>query len=94
MSVASDLIERAEREAGCRWDDPDNPSALAVLFGAMARELGVSKFEEQDDAVVGTVLMDEIANGEKRRQDGEMLVALLRAGLGPDDISALNGKTE
>ena len=77
---ANDLIERAEREAGCRWDDPDNPSALAILFGAVARKLGKSKFDERDDFAVGMLLMNQ-------DNDSDLLLEqLLRSGMDPKDI--------
>lgn len=41
MSVANDLIERAEREGGGRFDDPN---AIAILLGALSRELGQHNF--------------------------------------------------
>jgi hypothetical protein len=84
MSEANDLIERAEREAGCRWDDPNNNNAMAILFGAVARVTGKSKFGERDDMAVGHLILDDIANGDARRKQNEMLAELLTAGIDPD----------
>lgn len=92
MSVASDLIERAERESGARWDDPDNRNARNILLGALARELGQHNFEERDDFAVGILIQDEIENGEKNRRRAEALRTMLGLGMSPDDIRALNGK--
>lgn len=86
MSKASDLIERAEREAGCKFDDPNNPGAMEILFGALAREMGKSKFDERDDFAVGTLIM----NSDKQRNQGDDLIAaLLLSGMSPDDLASL-----
>lgn len=90
MSAASDLIERAEREGGGRWDDP-NGNALTILLGALAREMGKSNFRPRDDYAVGLLIADEIANGDARRQADDAILAMLNLGLSPDDIRALNG---
>lgn len=90
MSAADDLIERAEREGVRRWDDP-NSNALAILFGALAREMGMSRFDARDDFAVGTLLMDESKNGDARRQADDAMLAMMRLGLSPDDIRALTG---
>lgn len=92
MSTANDLIERAERESGKRIDDPDNQIGIALLFGALAREMGRTNFEAKDDVAAGLVIMDEIANGQKRQQDQQLLAGLLSSGLSPDDVKALLGK--
>lgn len=90
MSTASDLIERAEREGGGRFDDP-NSNALTILLGALAREMGKSNFGPRDDYAVGLLIADEIANGDARRQADSAILAMLNLGLSPDDIRALNG---
>lgn len=74
MSDASDLIENAEQEAGCRFDDPDNPAAMWGIIGALAREMGVSKFDKRDDVAVGAY----IANAPSLKQEHAegMLAAL------------------
>ena len=92
MSAANDLIEQAEAEAGCRWDDPNNPTARAKLFGALARATGKSKFGERDDVAVGLLVMDDIANGEQKQRERDLLALALGIGLSPDDIRALGGK--
>ena len=92
MSKASELIAKAEREASSRWDDPNNPNALAMIFGAVARELGTNPHNERDDLAAGIVLMDEIAHGEDRKQRDALLVFLLQARLSPDDIAGLRGE--
>jgi hypothetical protein len=91
MGLANDLIERAEREGGGRWDDP-NSNALAVLFGALAREMGVSRFQERDDMAVGLLIQDDIVHGDAKRAAVRALLALLDLGIGPDDIAALKGR--
>jgi hypothetical protein len=88
MSAASDLIERAEEEGVARCDDPSS-NTVAILMGALSRELGQHKFGERDDLAVGLLIQDEIANGEQRRQEKALLASLLSAGLSPDDIQKL-----
>jgi hypothetical protein len=84
------LIEHAEREGGGRFDDP-NSNALTILLGALAREMGKSRFDERDDFAVGVLIADEIANGDARRQADAAILAMLNLGFSPDDIHALNG---
>lgn len=86
---SSNLIERVEQEAGCRWDDPNNPAAMAIIVGAIGRAMGKHNFEERDDFAVGVLIMDEIQNGEKKAAADKMLLALLQAGLSPDNITGL-----
>ena len=81
MSAASDLIERAEREAGARWDDPNNPNALNILLGALAREMGKNPHGERDDMAAGMVIRDSIENGETNRQREAALMAWVMMGL-------------
>ena len=90
MSKASNLIERAEAEAGCRVDDPDNDEALAILFGAVSRALGQHKFEPRDDFAVGKLLLHEMSPEGKAEEDSKQaLASLLAMGLSPDDIHNL-----
>lgn len=91
MSTASDLIERAEREAGKRWDE-EGSNAIAILMGALSRKLGQHNFQEKDDLAVGLLIQDDIAHGKERQQQKEALLALLSLGLSPDDIHSLSGK--
>ena len=81
------LIEKIEQETGKRWDDPSG-LPLAQLIGAVAREMGVSKFEERDDLAVGILLQDELVNGESRRRSDEALLAMIDL-LGPSGMAQL-----
>jgi len=87
MNNATNLIERAEREAGCRWDDPNNPNAMVILMGAMAREMKQSNHAKKDDVVAGLLIMA----GNQERERNENLATLLMAGLSPDDIKSIMG---
>jgi hypothetical protein len=80
MLEPNDLIERAERETGCRVDDPNNNMAMAILFGALSRELGQNHFQEKDDLAAGIFILDEIENGDKREKEKELLVMAMKAG--------------
>lgn len=83
--TAANLIEEAEREAGCRWDDPNNPAALWALIGAVARTMGVSKFGPEDDFVVGALLSQP-----KPDNSGiEAFAKLISMGVDPEDARAL-----
>lgn len=68
MNEASNLIERMERETGCRIDDNGGDNlAVAGIFGALAREMGnlPKGYKEHDDVAVGTVLRHQL--GASRR---------------------------
>lgn len=86
MSKASDLIERAERESGARFDDPDNPNAMNILLGALAREMGKSSHDARDDMAAGIIIRDLIENGEAKRRADNALISLMLMGLPPDAL--------
>jgi hypothetical protein len=93
FTTAEDLIERAEREAGCRWDDPNNDGALAILFGAASRALGRTNFKARDDFAVGKLILHEMSPEGKRQREAENLMAdLLRGGMDPDTLGDLLGR--
>lgn len=105
MSEADDLITRAEEIAGCRWDDPNNSNGLAAVFGAIAREMGKAGMgpmaqhprsmlsTDRDDVALGVLIQHEMSpEGQRKREADEMMIAMLRAGLSPDDLGALFGK--
>lgn len=78
MSAASDLIESAERLAGCRFDDPQNGStALAALAGALARETGTNTHHPEDDVAAGYVLLNQ---RPKTEPEMAVLAALIFGG--------------
>jgi hypothetical protein len=96
---AADFIENAERRAGARWDDPDNPAGLYTLLASVAREMGVNPHDERDDYIAGMFLARQIQDefsGEaaRKRAADDMLVAMLTAGMSPDTLGALLGKKE
>ena len=99
MEPIDELFERAEREGGGRWDDP-NSNALAILFGAVAREAGKAgigplarphRYTERDDMALGLLIQDEIENGDARRERNAALAALLGLGISPDELKELFG---
>ena len=85
-SAASELIERAERESGGNFDDPDNPDAINIIFGAVARAMGKTQHKELDDLAAGILIRDDLENGEADRRRQKMLAALLCMGMSPDDL--------
>jgi hypothetical protein len=94
---ASDFIEDAERRAGARWDDPDNPAGLYTLLASVARAMGTNPHDERDDYAAGMFLARQIQDeltGEaaRKRAADDMLVAMLTAGVSPDTLGALCGK--
>jgi hypothetical protein len=96
---ASDFIEDAERRAGARWDDPDNPAGLYTLLASVARAMGTNPHDERDDYAAGMLLAQQIQDeltGEaaRKRAADDMLVAMLTAGVSPDTLGALLGKKE
>lgn len=94
MSAASDLIEKAEREAGCRVDsDGFDNSAMAVLFGALSRAMGKSNHRECDDFAAGTLIKHNISEeGQREQESKEMMANMLMAGVSPDTLGDLFGK--
>ncbi len=105
MDDASDLIEEAEREAGCRWDDPNNPNGLAAVIGAVAREMGKARMgpmaqhprtmldTSRDDVALGRLLMHQMSPEGRREQEAkDLMLAMLTAGVSPDDLHTLFGK--
>jgi hypothetical protein len=90
MSEASDLIERMERETGQRIDDNDGDNmAMAGLLGAMSRLMGKSPktYKPKDDVVAGILIKHQMTPEYRAKMaSDELLVALLRAGMSPDDL--------
>jgi hypothetical protein len=96
---AADFIEDAERRAGARWDDPDNPAGLYTLLASVARAMGTNPHSERDDYVAGMSLAKQIQDeltGEsaRKRAADNMLVSMLTAGMPPDTLGALLGRKE
>jgi len=88
---ASELISRLENETGQRVDDP-NSMAYAGLLGAVARAMGVSKFDARDDVAVGVVLGYQMSPEHQAEEDALNTFAnLLKAGMSPDDARSLLG---
>lgn len=91
--AAEDLIARAERESGKRYDDPDNPAGLAIIFGALTREMGLSKHDAKDDCAAGVIVQHQMTpeyEAEKRRD--ESLLMMLGMGFSPDQIRDMHKK--
>ena len=80
------LIEQIEEKTGKRWDDPSGLPP-AQLIGAIAREMGASKFEGRNDIAVGILLQDQFINGKGRLSD-EALSAMVDL-FGPDATANL-----
>jgi hypothetical protein len=93
----ADFIEDAERRAGARWDDPDNPAGLYTLLASVARAMGTNPHDERDDYAAGMLLaqQDEMTGeAARKRAADDMLVAMLTTGMSPDALGALLGKKE
>ena len=85
--IIMNLIEQIEEQTGKRWDDPSG-LPLAQLIGAVAREMGTSRFDERDDLAVGVLLRDQFINGERRRRSDEALLAMIDL-FGPETTANL-----
>ena len=94
MSAARELIERMEREAGCRVDaNGGDNMAMAGLFGALARALGQSAHAERDDVVAGVLIKHKMTPEYEQQKRGDAIMAeMLVGGMSPDDLGALFGR--
>jgi hypothetical protein len=91
MSLASDLIERCEKETGQRVDDP-NGNAMTMLFGALARQLneGQTNLTGRDDYAIGALVQHQMSpEGKQQKQSEEVLRQALLSGLSPDNVRNL-----
>lgn len=88
MSAASDLIARLEAETGQRVDDNNGDNnAMAGLFGALSRIMGLSlpSYRERDDVVAGLLIQHQMSEqGQRKQESKEMLAKMLAAGLSSD----------
>jgi len=92
-NLANDIIERCEREAGCRIDENgfDN-FAMSALFGALARETGRSDHEPRDDIAAGGIIRyGRSLEGKAKRRSAETLAHMLDSGMDPAQIHELFG---
>lgn len=87
---ATDLIERMERETGCRIDENEGDNlAMDGLFGALARIMGKSpkSYREYDDVAVGLLIKYRMSKQYENDQRGkEIIASMLSKGLSPDHI--------
>ncbi len=96
-SLATQIIERAEREAGQRVDaNGGDNNAIAALFGALAREVGTSSHRQHDDFVAGVLIQHRMspAYAIEQRNDNmlaNMLANMLVNGMSPEDLAAIAG---
>lgn len=95
-SRAADLILRAEEEAGCRFDDPERGfDAMALIAGALGREMGLHHFDPKDDFAAGTVLLHAASpRGQAQREAERAFASLLSAGVDPDSAAVLFGRKD
>lgn len=83
--AATDLIERAERECGGRFDDERaGANVMNVILGALARKRGQSNHRPEDDFVAGVIVRHQnSAAGARERASDEALGRLLMMGVDP-----------
>lgn len=95
MSVASDLIERIEKETGQRVDcDNGDNLATAGLFGAMNRIMGQasSMYTQKQDVAAGVLIKNQMTSEYEQKKESErVMVSMLSAGISPDDVKSLFG---
>jgi hypothetical protein len=98
METAGDLIERMEREAGCRVDDNDgNNLAVAGLMGAMARLMGKTAHTDyandpKMDIPVGMYIQATNTPEHRAREAaGRAMAEMLCAGMPMEAVEALAG---
>ena len=88
---ANDLIERLERETGCRIGDNDgNNPAMAGLLGAVARIMGKTTYRERDDVAAGYLIAQQMTPEYQRMlASRDLATRLLKRGFSPDDVAYL-----
>ncbi len=89
----AELIERLEKECGCRIDDNDGDNlAMAGLFGAIARMMGKTPpmYKPRDDVAAGLLIRHQMSSeyAQEKRQE-ELIAQMLMAGFSPDDLKEL-----
>jgi len=87
-NAATELIERAERECGGRFDDEERwANVMSLIFGALARETGRSTHRKEDDFVAGAIIRHQNSPaGQRQRASDEALGRLLMMGVDPADL--------
>lgn len=86
MNKATELILEMEEKAGQRVDENgfDN-LAMAGLFGAIGRAMGINKHLPKDDVAAGVVLRHQASpEFEHVKKMDEMLASAISAGIPPD----------
>lgn len=95
MTVASDLIERAEKETGQRIDSNEGDNnAIALLMGALSRELKQSpqNYKERDDLAAGILIKHRMSpEGQAEKENNKLIASMLLEGLSPDTVKDLLG---
>lgn len=83
--AANDLIDRLERETGCRIDDNEgNNAAMDGIMGTMSRLMGKSPstYTEHDDVAAGMYLrMTSTEEYKQRKAADEAMISLFLASL-------------
>lgn len=90
---ANALIEKVEREMGCRIDDNDGDNnAMTALFGAIAKALQGQPYGTETDFAAGIVVQHQLSDEYRRQKEADaMLSRMLVAGISPDDVRKLMG---
>lgn len=95
MSEAGNLIERMEEETGQRIDSNDGDNnAIAGLLGAMARLMNQSpsRYTKKDDVAAGLLIKYQMSlEGQREKENKEMICNMLTSGVSPDTLKDLLG---
>lgn len=94
MSTANDLIEKMEAETGQRIDDEGDNLAMAGLFGAISRLMGLSPsiYTERDDMAAGLLVLHQMSpEYEDKQRSNTILTNMLRVCLSPDEVKGFFG---
>jgi hypothetical protein len=84
-----------ERETGQRIDSNNGDNlAVAGLLGAISRLSGQSpvSYTERDDVAAGVLIKHQMSlEGQREKENNEMLAVMLTSGMSPDDLKSLLG---
>lgn len=88
MDEATKLIERAEKESGCLFDENGmNNMAMCTILGAISRKMGISpkSYDQRQDMAAGIEIRHKMTpENIERERSMNMFAHLISGGMDPD----------